>query len=424
MLIITLLLGFLSVVLLIYLLLKMAKLTEDVSQKLDDNADNLSDQVSYQLDLAQKDQVLALNNQINRLQNDLYTQLNDIRDVLHQSLNENRDRSDQRLEIINRNLTNSVKEMQESNEKRLEEMRQTVEEKLEQTLQNRLKASFETVSKQLESVNQGLGEMKNVAQDVGTLNKVLSNTKTRGILGELQLGQIIEDIMTPNQYEREFPTVSGSSERVEYAIKLPGTDDDGYVYLPIDSKFPLEDYYRLEDAYESGDKEQVELYRKSLLNSIKRFAKDINKKYLNPPETTNFGIMFLPTEGLYSEVVRNASFFDSLRRDENIVVAGPSTLSALLNSLAVGFKTLNIQKNANDISKILGNVKVEFEKFGNMLVKAQKQINTANNTLDSLISTRTNAIIRALNTVESYQDQATASLLNLPPLEDEENHEN
>ena len=424
MLVMTLLLGVIGVALLVYLLSKIAKLTDELSQKMDDNADNLSDQVSYQLDLAQKDQVLALNNQLNRLQNDLYTQLNDIRDVLHKSLSENRDRSDQRLEIINRNLTNSVKEMQASNEKRLEEMRQTVEEKLEQTLQNRLKASFETVSKQLESVNQGLGEMKTVAQDVGTLNKVLSNTKTRGILGELQLGQIIEDIMTPSQYEREVPTVSGSSERVEYAIKLPGVEDDGYVYLPIDSKFPLEDYYRLEDAYESGDKEQVELYRKSLLNSIKRFAKDINKKYLNPPETTNFGIMFLPTEGLYSEVVRNASFFDSLRRDENIVVAGPSTLSALLNSLAVGFKTLNIQKNANDISKILGNVKVEFEKFGNMLVKAQKQINTANNTLDSLISTRTNAIIRALNTVESYQDQATKSLLNLPPLEEEDNHEN
>ena len=310
MLVITLLLGVIGVALLVYLLSKIAKLTDDLSQKMDDNADNLSDQVSYQLDLAQKDQVLALNNQLNRLQNDLYTQLNDIRDVLHKSLSENRDRSDQRLEIINRNLTNSVKEMQASNEKRLEEMRQTVEEKLEQTLQNRLKASFETVSKQLESVNQGLGEMKTVAQDVGTLNKVLSNTKTRGILGELQLGQIIEDIMTPSQYEREVPTVSGSSERVEYAIKLPGVEDDGYVYLPIDSKFPLEDYYRLEDAYESGDKEQVELYRKSLLNSIKRFAKDINKKYLNPPETTNFGIMFLPTEGLYSEVVRNASFFE------------------------------------------------------------------------------------------------------------------
>lgn len=424
MLVITLLVAIVSLVLIAYLLMKVAKLTDDMSQKLDDNADNLSDQISYQLDLAQKDQVLALNSQLNRLQNDLYTQLNDIRDVLHKSLSDNRDRSDQRLEIINRNLTNSVKEMQASNEKRLEEMRQTVEEKLEQTLQNRLQASFETVSKQLESVNQGLGEMKTVAQDVGTLNKVLSNTKTRGILGELQLGQIIEDIMTPSQYDREVPTVSGSSERVEYAIKLPGVEDDGHVYLPIDSKFPLEDYYRLEDAYESGDKEQIELYRKSLLNSIKRFAKDINKKYLNPPETTNFGIMFLPTEGLYSEVVRNASFFDSLRRDENIVVAGPSTLSALLNSLAVGFKTLNIQKNANDISKILGNVKVEFGKFGSMLAKAQKQINTANNTLDSLISTRTNAIIRALNTVESYQDQATTSLLNLPPLEEEDNHEN
>lgn len=424
MLIILLLLGLLNLALLVYVLTKVGRLNEEVAQKLDDNADNLSDQVSYQLDSAQKDTVLALNTQLNRLQNDLYTQLNDIRDVLHQSLTDSRDRSDRRLELINSNLTQSVKEMQESNEKRLEEMRQTVEEKLEQTLQNRLKASFETVSKQLESVNQGLGEMKNVAQDVGTLNKVLSNTKTRGILGELQLGQIIEDIMTPNQYERECSTVSGSKERVEYAIKLPGAGDDSYVYLPIDSKFPLEDYYRLEDAYESGDKEQIEQHRKSLLNSIKRFAKDINNKYLNPPETTNFGIMFLPTEGLYSEVVRNAAFFDSLRRDENIVVAGPTTLSALLNSLSVGFKTLNIQKNADDISKILGNVKVEFGKFGQMLAKAQKQINTANHTLDSLISTRTNAIIRALNTVETYQDQATARLLDLPPLEDEENHEN
>ena len=239
-------------------------------------------------------------------------------------------------------------------------------------------------------------------------------------MGELQLGQIIEDIMTSNQYEREFATVSGSSERVEYAIKLPGNTDGDYVYLPIDSKFPLEDYYRLEEAYELGDKEQIELYRKSLLNSIKRFAKDIQNKYLNPPETTNFGIMFLPTEGLYSDVVRNAAFFDNLRRQENIVVAGPSTLSALLNSLSVGFKTLNIQKNANDISKILGNVKIEFGKFGNMLAKAQKQLNTANNTLESLVSTRTNAIMRALSTVEDYQDQATSSLLNLQPIEEEQ----
>ncbi|MGT2802064.1 DNA recombination protein RmuC [Streptococcus henryi] len=408
-----------SLAMISFLFMKIAELQGQLKETLEDNADNLSDQVSYQLEMASKDQSLELANQINRLQADLYQQLNDVRQVLHQNLTESRDRSDQRLEVINSNLTQSVKEMQASNEKRLEEMRQTVEEKLEQTLQNRLQASFETVSKQLESVNQGLGEMKTVAQDVGTLNKVLANTKTRGILGELQLGQIIEDIMTSSQYEREFATVTGSTERVEYAIKLPGNSEGDYIYLPIDSKFPLEDYYRLEGAYETGDKDQIELYRKSLLNSIKRFAKDIHKKYLNPPETTNFGIMFLPTEGLYSEVVRNAAFFDSLRRDENIVVAGPSTLSALLNSLSVGFKTLNIQKNADDISKILGNVKVEFGKFGNMLIKAQKQLNTANTTLDNLISTRTNAIIRALNTVEAYQDQSTQSLLNIPQIEEE-----
>ncbi|MCI7677832.1 MAG: DNA recombination protein RmuC [Streptococcus orisratti] len=418
--IVLLILALISLVVLIILFLKIAELQRNINHNLEDFADNLSDQISYQLEMASKNQLLDLSNQLNHLQTDLYQQLNEVRQVLHQNLTENRDRSDQRLEIINQNLNQSVRDMQTSNEKRLEEMRQTVEEKLEQTLQNRLKASFETVSKQLESVNQGLGQMKSVAQDVGSLNKVLSNTKTRGILGELQLGQIIEDIMTSNQYEREFATVSGSSERVEYAIKLPGNTDGDYVYLPIDSKFPLEDYYRLEEAYELGDKEQIELYRKSLLNSIKRFAKDIQNKYLNPPETTNFGIMFLPTEGLYSEVVRNAAFFDSLRRQENIVVAGPSTLSALLNSLSVGFKTLNIQKNANDISKILGNVKIEFGKFGNMLAKAQKQLNTANNTLESLVSTRTNAIMRALSTVEDYQDQATRSLLNLQPIEEEQ----
>lgn len=407
----------------IYLLIKLNRLQDHLSQTLESNADNLSDQMTYQLDTANKQQLLEVTSLMTRQQTDLYQQLTEIRDVLHRSLSDSRDRSDQRLEVINQQVNQSLKNMQESNEKRLEEMRQTVEEKLEETLKNRLHASFDSVSKQLESVNKGLGEMRTVAQDVGTLNKVLSNTKTRGILGELQLGQIIEDIMTSHQYEREFVTISGSTERVEYAIKLPGNGQGDYIYLPIDSKFPLEDYYRLEDAYELGDKLAIENSRKALLAAIKRFAKDIRKKYLNPPETTNFGIMFLPTEGLYSEVVRNAAFFDSLRREENIVVAGPSTLSALLISLSVGFKTLNIQKNADDISKILGNVKLEFDKFGGLLVKAQKQMNTANNTLEQLISTRTNAIVRALNTIETYQDQATASLLNMPLLE-EENNEN
>ena len=398
------LLTLLSLGILIVLFLKNMELKEQINKSLEENADNLSDQVSFQLESFAKTNQLETTKQLNQLQMELYQQLTDIREVLHQNLSDNRDRSDQRLEQINQSLTKAVKDMQDSNEKRLEQMRQTVEEKLEQTLQTRLQASFETVSRQLESVNQGLGEMKNVAKDVGSLNKVLSNTKTRGILGELQLGQIIEDILTVNQYEREFPTVSGSSERVEYAIKMPGNHKDEYIYLPIDSKFPLEDYYRLEEAYESGEKEEIERYRKALLASIKRFAKDIQQKYLFPPATTNFGILFLPTEGLYSEVVRNPEFFDRLRRDEQILVAGPSTLSALLNSLSVGFKTLNIQKSADDISKVLGSVKSEFHKFGGILAKTQRHLKNASNNIDDLLTRRTSAIERTLRQIESDED--------------------
>lgn len=385
--------------------MKQQDLSQQLSRESEATADQLSDQLTYQLETNHHKFLLqqqVVNQELTELRRELYQHLTEIRQELNQSLLQNRDATDQRLQAL-----------QTSNEKRLEEMRQTVEEKLEKTLQTRLQASFETVSKQLESVNRGLGEMQNVARDVGTLNKVLSNTKTRGIMGELQLGQIIEDILTPNQYEREFATVSGSSERVEYAIKMPGQTGDDYVYLPIDSKFPLADYYRLEEAYEEGDKDQIDLYRKTLLASIKRFAKDIASKYLNPPETTNFGILFLPTEGLYSEVVRNPEFFDGLRRNEQIVVAGPSTLSALLNSLSVGFKTLNIQKSANDISKILGNVKGEFGKFGDILVKAQRHLSNASSNLDELLTRRTNAIERTLRTIELYEDDQTKSLLQI-----------
>lgn len=238
-------------------------------------------------------------------------------------------------------------------------------------------------------------------------------------MGELQLGQIIEDILTPSQYEREFATVKGSGERVEYAVKLPGQSVEDYVYLPIDSKFPLADYYRLEDAYETGDRDQIDFHRKQLLAAIKRFAKDIQSKYLNPPETTNFGVLFLPTEGLYAEVVRNPIFFDDLRRQENIVVAGPTTLSALLNSLSVGFKTLNIQRSADDISKVLGNVKLEFGKFSDLLIKAQRQINQASSNIDKLLTTRTSAIERTLRTIELYEDDQTKGLLGISPLEED-----
>lgn len=410
MLILLLVLVVLVLVLLLYLLRKVSLLSLDIEDILGETADNLSEQLSYQLETHAKSQLIdqhranhEMARQVTDLRKDLYQNLTDIRQDINRNLLKNRETTDKKLQ-----------EIQASNEKRLEQMRQTVEEKLEKTLQTRLQASFETVSKQLESVNKGLGQMQNVAKDVGTLNKVLSNTKTRGILGELQLGQIIEDIMTPSQYEREFATVSGSSERVEYAIKLPGQLDDQYTYLPIDSKFPLADYYRLEDAYEAGDKAEIDFYRKRLLASVKRFARDIKTKYINPPETTNFGIMFLPTEGLYSEIVRNPEFFDGLRQTEQIVVAGPSTLSALLNSLSVGFKTLNIQKSANDISRILGNVKSEFGKFGGLLQTAQKQINQASSNLDKLLTTRTNAIERALRNIELYEDDGTRRLLDFP----------
>lgn len=395
---------------LVFLYGKWQSLALLLQDQAEDTADNLSDQLSYQLENATLKQQQAIHQEVERLRTELYQQLTDIRHELNKSHLETRDATDRRLQAI-----------QESNEKRLEEMRQTVEEKLEKTLQTRLQASFETVSKQLESVNRGLGEMQTVARDVGSLNKVLSGTKTRGIMGELQLGQIIEDILTPSQYEREFATVSGSSERVEYAVKLPGRTEGDYIYLPIDSKFPLADYYCLEDAYESGDKDQIDLHRKNLLAAIKRFAKDIQSKYLNPPETTNFGVLFLPTEGLYSEVVRNPIFFDDLRRQENIVVAGPTTLSALLNSLSVGFKTLNIQRSADDISKVLGNVKLEFGKFSDLLLKAQKQLNQASSNIDKLLTTRTNAIERSLRTIDLYEDDQTKGLLGLSPLDEEDN---
>ena len=391
---------------------------KDVQEILEAQADHLSDQLDYRLEqerqnslLQQKNLEIGLGDRFSSLHTSLHRDLTDLRAEISDNLTKNRDKTDERM-----------KQIQESNELRLEQMRQTVEEKLEKTLQTRLQTSFESVSKQLESVNRGLGEMQHIARDVGTLNKVLSNTKTRGIMGELQLGQIIEDILTSSQYEREFATVSGSSERVEYAVKLPGQTDQDYVYLPIDSKFPLADYYRLEDAYESGNKEEIELYRKALLNSVKRFAKDIHSKYLAPPATTNFGIMFLPTEGLYSEVVRNPEFFDNLRREEQIVVAGPSTLSALLNSLSVGFKTLNIQKSADDISKVLGSVKLEFNKFAGILVKAQKHLQHASGNIDDLLTRRTNAIERTLRQIELSDEDLHIDLLDVP--EEREDHEN
>ena len=254
-----------------------------------------------------------------------------------------RNKVDERLDKIQTELEKALSALLISNEKKLEEMRLTVNEKLEKTLETRLQKSFETVSTQLESVNKGLGEMKTVAESVGSLNKILSGGKTRGILGEIQLGQIIEDMLPSQLYDVEVPTVTDSRNRVEYAIKLPGAEEGKHVYLPIDSKFPLEDYYHLLDGYEAGDTAQIEASRKALLARIKQFAKEVKEKYVSPPDTTNFAVIFLPAEGLYSEIVRDSVYLDDLRRD-GVIITGPSTLSAMLNSLQIGFKTLQIQK--------------------------------------------------------------------------------
>lgn len=290
----------------------------------------------------------------------------------------------------------------ESTEKKLEEMRVTVDEKLQKTLNERLGQSFELVGKQLESVQKGLGEMQTLAQDVGGLKRVLSNVKMRGGIGEVQLAMLLEQVLAPEQYEANVKTKSGSGDLVEFAIKLPGRDDgNSIVWLPIDAKFPKDIYEQLQGAYEIGDVAQIEGCQKILEATIKKMAKDIRDKYIDPPNTTDFAIMFLPFEGIYAEVVRKASLLDDLHRNFKIVVTGPTTLAAILNSLQMGFKTLAIQKRSSEVWKILGAVKQEFETFGGLLDKAQKNISTGLNQLDDVMGKRTKAIQRKLRDVET-----------------------
>ncbi|MBJ6745715.1 DNA recombination protein RmuC [Streptococcus sp. 121] len=389
---------------------------EEEKREWDNHIDRLSDQLDFRFtELAKDAQVregkleLQLTDRLVSQQANIQEEMQDLRAEVRTSLAQNREQTEQ-----------GMRRLQESNEACLEAMRQTVEEKLETTLQSRLRTSFETVSQQLESVNKGLGEMRTVAQDVGNLNKVLSGSKSRGILGEIQLGQILEDMLAPHQYEREFALVPESRNRVEYAIKFPGPSGKE-VYLPIDAKFPLESFYRLEEAFDQGDKEAVAQARKDLLRAVKGFARDIKTKYIAPPRTTDFGILFLPTEALYAELVRDPLFLDQLRKEEQVVLAGPSTLAALLNSLAVGFKTLHLQRNAEDISQVLAAVKKEFQNFGRVLDKTQEQLRTASGSLDQLIGVRSRAIERSLRQIELEEELDLAKLLSWT---EEGKHEN
>lgn len=307
-------------------------------------------------------------------------------------------------------------------EKRLEEIRVTVEEKLQKTLNERIAQSFKIVNEQLENVQKGLGEMQTLAQDVGGLKKVLSNVKTRGNIGEIQLGMLLEQMLAPEQYDCNVKTKKGSDALVEYAVKLPGKDaDTDTIYLPIDAKFPKDVYEQLLDAYETADPQQIENAGKVLETTIRKMAKDISDKYLAPPDTTEFGIMFLPFESIYAEVIRRTSLLEDLQRTYHVVVTGPTTLAAILNSLQMGFRTLAIQRYSGEVWKILGAVKKEFEQMGGMLEKAKKHLETANGQIDNVLGVRTRAIQRRLKDVDALNaTDARRIIPEIGPLSEEE----
>lgn len=332
-----------------------------------------------------------------------------LKESQEKSLKEFQDRFDKNVQSFNELqkekfglMENQQKDMVQLTEKKLEEMRVTVDEKLQKTLNERLGQSFELVSKQLESVQKGLGEMHTLAQDVGGLKKVLSNVKMRGGIGEVQLSMLLDQILAPEQYEANVKTKKGSNELVEYAIKLPGKSEDGTpMWLPVDAKFPQDMYVKLQDAYDGGDPSVVEREGKNLETTIKGMAKDIRDKYLDPPNTTDFAIIFLPFENIYAEVVRRAGLVDILQREYKVIVTGPTTFAAILNSLQMGFRTLAIQKRSSEVWEVLKAVKTEFSNFGGVLEKAQAKILSANDELEQLVGTRTRKIQLRLKSVET-----------------------
>ena len=387
-----------------------------------------------ELSAALKENREELSNGITQLTKRLEEKLNLISEGLNKNAKENRQEMSISLKNFGDIFTYNVKEFNElqkqkfevmsskqdelvkSTEQKLEKMRETVDEKLHKTLEERLGQSFKLVSERLEAVQKGLGEMQTLANGVGDLKKVLSNVKTRGVLGEIQLGNILEQIMAPEQYEANVKTKKGSNDHVEFAIKLPGKDDEGnVVYLPVDAKFPQEDYVRLQTAYDEGDIAGIESANKALVQSVKKFAKDIRDKYIEPPNTTDFGIMFLPIEGLFAEVVRQPEVVALLQREYKIIITGPTTLAAMLNSLQMGFKTLAIQKRSSEVWQILGAVKNEFGKFGDVLEKAQKKINEANKELDNLVGTRTRLMLSKLRKVEELPTNESIKLIDDTP---------
>lgn len=357
--------------------------------------------------------------QLSKNREELNNSLKGNREELSKSLTQFSDLFNKNIKDVRDTINNQLKDIRDDNTKQLDKMRNTVDEKLQKTLEEKIGESFNQVRKQLDAVHKGLGEMQTVAAGVGDLKKVLSNVKTKGVFGEYQLENILEQILTPDQYGKNVATNPDYNGSVEFAIKMPG-NDDGTLWLPIDSKFPTESYEVLLNQYENGSKEEIESARKQLIRTIDTFAKDISIKYISPPNTTDFGIMFLPIEGLFAEVLREPGIMEKLRQKYKIALTGPTTLSALLNSLQMGFRTLLVQERSSEVWNILSAVKSEFSTFGNHLSKVQNQLKTASSSLDSLQSTRTNAMNRKLRDVELIDSKQSSKLPDLP-LEDDQN---
>ena len=342
----------------------------------------------------------------------LVQQLNATTSQLMQQLQLLNDTTERRLTQMRENIEQRLTSIEQKNETKLEQMRQTVDEKLHATLEKRLGESFKQVSDRLEQVHKGLGEMQSLAAGVGDLKRVLTNVKTRGTWGEMQLANLLEQVFTPEQYAANVATVPESTARVEFAIKLPGRSESEPVWLPIDAKFPREQYDRMQDAQDAADPEALAKAQGELVSAILKEARTIAEKYVSPPHTTDFAILFLPTEGLYAEVARQAGLLDTLQREHRVVVAGPTTLMAILNSLHMGFRTLALEKRASDVWQVLGAVKTEFGKFGDVLAKTRDSLERAAKNIDSA-QVRTRAMTRALSGVEQLETGKSAALLSL-----------
>lgn len=362
------------------------------------NTDELQSRKITDLDKNLSNKQETMNKSVSDSMSKMEERIKNLEESNHKRLSEMREIIEKRLDVI-----------REDNNKRLEQMQQTVDEKLQKTLEDKMDKSFKLVSERLEQVYKGLGEMQTVAAGVGDLKKVLSNVKTRGILGEIQLGAILKEILSPEQFEENVATKPNSKNVVEFAVKMP-VEEGGFIYLPIDSKFPADAYSALTEAYDSGEAEKVQLARSTMMSRMKSFAKDIHEKYVEVPYTTEFAIMFLPFEGLYAEAV-NCGMVEVLQREYRINIAGPSTMAALLNSLQMGFKTVAIQKRSMEVWEVLGAVKSEFDKFEKILSATQQRINQANTELDKLVGVRTRAIQRKLRDVEKLDDATAEELL-------------